>query len=41
MHRSLFHLLAGWLSRKTVPPALTGGQWTGTNYVDAYKRNRF
>ena len=37
---SLLHTLARWFSRKTVPPALTGGQWTGTSYIDAYKRNR-
>jgi HK97 family phage portal protein len=36
-------LLAGlsWLGLgKSVPPALTGGQWTGTSYTDSYKRNR-
>ncbi len=26
--------------RKRVPVSLTGGQWTGTQYVDAFKRNR-
>ncbi len=26
--------------RKTVPYALTGGQWTGTNFTDSYHRNR-
>ncbi len=25
---------------KTMPSALAGGQWTGTGFVDAYKRNR-
>jgi hypothetical protein len=25
---------------KAMPPALMGGQWTGTGFVDAYKRNR-
>src|SRR5690242_2084845 len=25
---------------KAMPPALLGGQWTGTGFVDAYKRNR-
>jgi HK97 family phage portal protein len=25
---------------KSMPPALRGGQWTGTGFVDAYKRNR-
>src|SRR5215831_7861157 len=29
-----------WLESKYVPPALTGSQWTGTGFVDAYKRNR-
>src|SRR5579864_1611933 len=32
--------LADWLRGKTVPPALTGPQWSGTRFVDAYKRNR-
>jgi hypothetical protein len=27
-------------SDKAMPPALRGGQWTGTGFVDAYKRNR-
>jgi HK97 family phage portal protein len=25
---------------KTIPAALTGGQWSGTSYVDSYQRNR-
>jgi hypothetical protein len=32
--------LAHWLSPKTVPQALTGQQWCGTQCVDAFKRNR-
>jgi HK97 family phage portal protein len=37
--------LAHWLSPealspKAMPPALAGPQWSGTSYVDAYKRNR-
>jgi HK97 family phage portal protein len=32
--------LGTWLRRKSVPPALTGPQWTGTRFADAYKRNR-
>jgi HK97 family phage portal protein len=32
--------LAHWLAPKTLPAALTGGQWSGTSFVDAYKRNR-
>ncbi len=26
--------------RKAMPSALLGGQWTGTSYVDAWKRTR-
>src|SRR5215468_1139167 len=32
--------LALWLTPKTIPNSLTGGQWSGTAFVDAYKRNR-
>ena len=32
--------LAGWISPKNAPNSLTGGQWSGTSFVDAYKRNR-
>ena len=32
--------LARWIHPKAMPPALTGGQWGGTSFVDAYKRNR-
>ncbi|HZY85517.1 MAG TPA: phage portal protein [Gemmataceae bacterium] len=32
--------LAGWLRPKSLPPALTGAQWSGTSFVDAYRRNR-
>jgi HK97 family phage portal protein len=32
--------LARWLHPKAIPFALTGPQWTGTSYVDAYQRNR-
>ncbi len=31
--------LARWLG-KGAPAALTGGQWSGTGYADAFKRNR-
>ena len=34
------HRIAGWLSPKSMPPVLGGTQWSGTSYVDAYKRNR-
>src|SRR5438105_160903 len=32
--------LARWLDAKAAPPVLTGGQWSGTSFVDAYRRNR-
>ncbi len=32
--------LAHWLHPKAVPQALIGGQWSGTGFVDAYKRDR-
>src|SRR5215467_3680491 len=38
--KKLLHSLALWLARKTYPSALTGGQWSGTAFLDAYKRNR-
>jgi HK97 family phage portal protein len=31
---------ASWLSAKSAPGALAGSQWTGTAFVDSYKRNR-
>lgn len=34
-----FTRLSGWFRSKYVPPALPGSQWTGTGFVDAYKRN--
>jgi HK97 family phage portal protein len=40
MFRSLRATLARWLRGKTVPPALTGGQWSGTSFVDSFKRDR-
>jgi HK97 family phage portal protein len=30
----------GHVSGKAAPAALTGGQWSGTSYIDSYKRNR-
>jgi hypothetical protein len=37
----LMRTLLAWLtSKKTMPAALSGGQWSGTAFVDAYKRNR-
>jgi HK97 family phage portal protein len=32
--------LTSWLRHKAVPSALGGTQWTGTEFVDAFKRNR-
>src|SRR5262249_44303469 len=32
--------VAGWLQPKAAPRALTGSQWSGTGFVDAYKRDR-
>jgi HK97 family phage portal protein len=32
--------LARWIRPKAIPAALTGGQWSGTSFVDAWKRNR-
>lgn len=32
--------LGRWIGGKAVPPALVGPQWTGTGFVDAFKRNR-
>jgi HK97 family phage portal protein len=36
----LFSWLAGRCSGKSMPPALMGDQWSGTHYIDSYKRNR-
>ncbi len=38
--RSLLARFRDWLFHKSVPPALTGPQWSGTRFVDAYRRNR-
>src|SRR5438045_3360278 len=32
--------LTHWLERKSAPAALAGSQWSGTQFTDAYKRNR-
>jgi hypothetical protein len=32
--------LASWLSRKAIPTSLAGNQWTGTTFVDVFKRTR-
>jgi hypothetical protein len=38
--RRFLHYVALWLARKTNPGVLTGGQWSGTSFTDAYRRNR-
>ncbi len=38
--RNYLNDFARWLYRKTMPVALGGGQWTGTGFVDSYRRNR-
>jgi hypothetical protein len=35
-----FARLLAWFRPKAMPSALTGTQWTGTSFVDAYRRNR-
>jgi HK97 family phage portal protein len=32
--------IARWLAPKTVPASLTGGQWSGPTFLDAYRRQR-
>ncbi len=36
----VFSRLAGWLRPKALPPILAGPQWSGTSFIDAYRRNR-
>jgi len=38
--KNLLNNLARWLYRKTMPRSLFGRQWSGTNFVDNYKRTR-
>src|SRR5215831_15133222 len=35
-----FARLADWLRPKAMPSVLAGPQWTGTSFIDSYKRNR-
>jgi hypothetical protein len=37
---ALLSRLAGWLRPKALPAVLTGSQWSGTSFIDAYRRNR-
>jgi HK97 family phage portal protein len=32
--------LASWLRPKSAPSSLSGNQWTGSSYIDAFQRNR-
>jgi hypothetical protein len=32
--------LADWLRPKAMPAVLTGPQWSGTSFIDGYRRNR-
>src|SRR5260221_6899706 len=38
--RNLAGRVATWLAPKAMPAALAGTQWSGTQFVDAFKRNR-
>ena len=35
-----FSRLASWLRPKAMPAVLSGSQWSGTSFIDAYRRNR-
>ena len=36
----MLNFLKRLFSRKTMPPTLQGGQWSGTAFTDSFKRNR-
>jgi HK97 family phage portal protein len=36
----MFDFIKKWFDKKSAPPSLTGGQWSGTAFTDNYKRNR-
>jgi HK97 family phage portal protein len=38
--RALLHRFSHWLWKKTMPAVLAGGQWSGSSYIDAFKRSR-
>jgi hypothetical protein len=38
--RAFVNRFARWLYKKSMPTVLTGNQWSGTQYVDKYKRDR-
>ena len=40
MLKPLLHRLGRWLAGKTAPWSLGGAQWTGTSFVDSFKRLR-
>ncbi len=40
MLKPLLHRFGRWLAAKSVPRSLAGAQWTGTSFVDSFKRVR-
>jgi len=40
MIKPIIRRLGVWLAAKAAPAGLTGNQWTGTSFVDSFKRNR-
>jgi HK97 family phage portal protein len=40
MFKPILFRLGNWLAAKSAPRGLTGNQWTGTGFVDSFKRNR-
>src|SRR5437762_13835536 len=37
---SVLRRLASWLAVRSAPAGLLGGQWSGTSFVDSYRRHR-
>lgn len=37
---AMFSQIASWLHPKAMPAVLTGSQWGGPSFLDAYRRNR-
>ena len=40
MFKPIIYRLGNWLAAKAAPRGLIGNQWTGTGFVDSFKRNR-
>ena len=40
MFKPIIYRLGNWLAAKAAPRGLTGNAWTGTGFVDGFKRNR-